>query len=190
MGHAGAWTAPGEPGARAKYQALERVGVTMVNHPEKFGNGMKALLSRRQSTLVRCWYPYSYKTGKLTKTVQPQQRQPKTWDPYLETNHQHQAQVRTSPTQATSNPLPLHKLFTSSPHAHDQVHPCPQNTPRRRPPGLRKRLLALANRRPEHSIPVLRHLPNTGLRALAVSPIPLSIRGDPSLLARSRGYRI
>lgn len=51
MGHAGAWTAPGEPGATAKYQALERVGVTMVNHPEKFGDGMKTLLSRRQSTV-------------------------------------------------------------------------------------------------------------------------------------------
>ncbi|BCR86153.1 putative succinyl-CoA synthetase subunit alpha [Aspergillus chevalieri] len=50
MGHAGAWVAPGEPDARAKYQALERVGVTMVNHPEKFGEGMRSLLSRRAAT--------------------------------------------------------------------------------------------------------------------------------------------
>ncbi|KAE8376303.1 succinyl-CoA synthetase-like protein [Aspergillus bertholletiae] len=47
MGHAGAWTAIGEPDAHAKYQALERAGAVMVNHPEKFGEGMKALLSSR-----------------------------------------------------------------------------------------------------------------------------------------------
>lgn len=44
MGHAGAWAAPGEPDAQTKYQALERAGAVMVNHPEKFGMGMKALL--------------------------------------------------------------------------------------------------------------------------------------------------
>lgn len=55
MGHAGAWTGPGEPDAREKYQALERVGVTMVNHPEKFGEGMKTLLGNRQRT-VSCLY--------------------------------------------------------------------------------------------------------------------------------------
>lgn len=52
MGHAGAWTAPGEPGATAKSQALERAGVTMVYHPEKFGEGMKTLLSNRPKTMV------------------------------------------------------------------------------------------------------------------------------------------
>lgn len=44
MGHAGAWAAPGEPDAQTKYHALERAGAVMVNHPEKFGEGMKALL--------------------------------------------------------------------------------------------------------------------------------------------------
>ncbi|PLB35724.1 putative succinyl-CoA synthetase subunit alpha [Aspergillus candidus] len=47
MGHAGAWAAPGEPDAKTKYQALERAGTVMVNHPEKFGEGMKTLLSSR-----------------------------------------------------------------------------------------------------------------------------------------------
>ncbi|KAL2002217.1 hypothetical protein VTN02DRAFT_396 [Thermoascus thermophilus] len=47
MGHAGAWVAPGEPDARAKYKALEDAGVVLVNHPEKFGEGMKTLLSNR-----------------------------------------------------------------------------------------------------------------------------------------------
>ncbi|EED24140.1 succinyl-CoA synthetase subunit alpha, putative [Talaromyces stipitatus ATCC 10500] len=44
MGHAGAWVAPGEPDARAKYEALQKAGVTLVSHPEKFGPGMKELL--------------------------------------------------------------------------------------------------------------------------------------------------
>lgn len=47
MGHAGAWAAPGEPDAETKYKALERAGAVMVNHPEKFGDGMKALLASR-----------------------------------------------------------------------------------------------------------------------------------------------
>lgn len=44
MGHAGAWAAPGEPDAQTKYRALERAGAVMVNHPEKFGVGMRTLL--------------------------------------------------------------------------------------------------------------------------------------------------
>ncbi|KAL4976397.1 succinyl-CoA synthetase-like protein [Aspergillus desertorum] len=50
MGHAGAWTAPGEPGPEEKYKALERAGAVMVNHPEKFGEGMRALLTNRFSS--------------------------------------------------------------------------------------------------------------------------------------------
>ncbi|KAJ5227953.1 hypothetical protein N7489_008661 [Penicillium chrysogenum] len=49
MGHAGAWAAPGEPDARTKYQALERAGAVMVNHPEKFGEGMKTLFANQYS---------------------------------------------------------------------------------------------------------------------------------------------
>lgn len=49
MGHAGAWTAPGEPGPEEKYNALERAGAVMVNHPEKFGEGMRTLLTNRPS---------------------------------------------------------------------------------------------------------------------------------------------
>lgn len=55
MGHAGAWTAPGEPDAQTKYQALERAGAVMVNHPEKFGEEMKTLLgggASRPGTVV------------------------------------------------------------------------------------------------------------------------------------------
>lgn len=44
MGHAGAFTIAGEPDARQKIKAFEDAGVTMVNHPAKFGEAMKRLL--------------------------------------------------------------------------------------------------------------------------------------------------
>jgi succinyl-CoA synthetase alpha subunit len=45
MGHAGAWAAPGEGIASSKSKALEDAGVTMVDHPAKFGGVMKNILS-------------------------------------------------------------------------------------------------------------------------------------------------
>lgn len=45
MGHAGAWAAPGEPDGKTKLRALQDAGAVIVNHPEKFGEGMKTLLS-------------------------------------------------------------------------------------------------------------------------------------------------
>jgi succinyl-CoA synthetase alpha subunit len=50
MGHAGAFTVPGEPDALTKIKALEQVGVTMVNHPAKFGDTMKRLLGETGQT--------------------------------------------------------------------------------------------------------------------------------------------
>lgn len=52
MGHAGAFTLPGESDALAKIKHLEDAGVTIANHPEKFGDAMKLLLgnSGRAST--------------------------------------------------------------------------------------------------------------------------------------------
>lgn len=46
MGHAGAWTGIAEGTAESKYKALESVGVTMVDHPAKFGGVMKDLLAK------------------------------------------------------------------------------------------------------------------------------------------------
>jgi succinyl-CoA synthetase alpha subunit len=46
MGHAGAWAARGEHTAAEKYRILQDAGATMVDHPEKFGNVMKTLLSQ------------------------------------------------------------------------------------------------------------------------------------------------
>ena len=50
MGHAGAFTIPGEPDAKAKIQALQDAGVTMVNHPAKMGDALKHRLEGRTST--------------------------------------------------------------------------------------------------------------------------------------------
>ncbi|KAK0104727.1 hypothetical protein ONS95_004998 [Cadophora gregata] len=44
MGHAGAFTLPGEPDASTKIKFLEDAGVTVVNHPEKLGSAMTRLL--------------------------------------------------------------------------------------------------------------------------------------------------
>ena len=44
MGHAGAFTLPGEPDALTKVKHLEDAGVNIVNHPAKFGEAMKTLL--------------------------------------------------------------------------------------------------------------------------------------------------
>lgn len=46
MGHAGAWTGLGEGTAEEKYKALESAGVTMVDHPAKFGAVMKDVLAK------------------------------------------------------------------------------------------------------------------------------------------------
>ena len=46
MGHAGAWTGIGEGTAETKYKALEGAGVTMVDHPAKFGDVMKDIFAK------------------------------------------------------------------------------------------------------------------------------------------------
>jgi succinyl-CoA synthetase alpha subunit len=46
MGHAGAWVGLGESTAESKYRALENAGVTMVDHPAKFGGVMKDILAK------------------------------------------------------------------------------------------------------------------------------------------------
>jgi succinyl-CoA synthetase alpha subunit len=50
MGHAGAWAAPGEATAAQKIRILEDAGVTVVDHPEKLGEGMKKLLAERTTS--------------------------------------------------------------------------------------------------------------------------------------------
>jgi len=47
MGHSGAMVRADESSAKAKIKTLEDAGVTIVNHPSKFGEGMKQLLGTR-----------------------------------------------------------------------------------------------------------------------------------------------
>ena len=44
MGHAGAFTIAGEPDAKAKITALETAGATIIDHPAKFGDALRARL--------------------------------------------------------------------------------------------------------------------------------------------------
>lgn len=47
MGHAGAFIIPGEPDAKAKIAALEAAGATVVDHPAKMGDALRARLGPR-----------------------------------------------------------------------------------------------------------------------------------------------
>lgn len=49
MGHAGAYTSPGDPTVEEKVRSLERVGVEMVLHPGEFGVAMARALGRKLS---------------------------------------------------------------------------------------------------------------------------------------------
>ncbi|KAF2494165.1 hypothetical protein BU16DRAFT_66637 [Lophium mytilinum] len=74
MGHAGAWTGIGEGNAESKYKALEKAGVTMVDHPAKFGNVMKGLLSssgRNVQEISAANQRRSYQTSQTPHRPQP-----------------------------------------------------------------------------------------------------------------------
>jgi succinyl-CoA synthetase alpha subunit len=49
MGHAGAFATPWEPDAKSKISALEDAGVTIVNHPAKFGEAISRRLAEARS---------------------------------------------------------------------------------------------------------------------------------------------
>lgn len=66
MGHAGAFVGPFEGDAHRKALTLQRSGVTMTNHPSKFGKEMAALLGQRQSSSHRLERPFSEYGGSLT----------------------------------------------------------------------------------------------------------------------------
>lgn len=50
MGHAGAWSAPGEATASEKIKLLEKADIEVVPHPEHLGERMKQLLAQRGSS--------------------------------------------------------------------------------------------------------------------------------------------
>ncbi|KAG9194625.1 succinyl-CoA synthetase alpha subunit [Alternaria panax] len=72
MGHAGAWVGLGEGTAASKYKALENAGVTMVDHPAKFGGVMKDILAKsgrsvKKSEQSAVQQRRSYHTSSLTR---------------------------------------------------------------------------------------------------------------------------
>ncbi|KAH3938642.1 hypothetical protein HBH53_248280 [Parastagonospora nodorum] len=83
MGHAGAWTGLGEGTAESKYKALENVGVTMVDHPAKFGGVMKEILAQ---------------SGRNVKNIEKSAASAQQRRSY------HTMQIRTRPTLATISP--------------------------------------------------------------------------------------
>lgn len=71
MGHAGAFWLPGEPEPNLKGQALQQARVTLVNHPDKFGAALSALLKAKDASAGES-------TGESTDTAlskNPQQQQ-------------------------------------------------------------------------------------------------------------------
>ncbi|KAE9961741.1 hypothetical protein BLS_001438 [Venturia inaequalis] len=80
MGHAGAWAAPGEGNSLTKWKALENVGVTMVDHPAKFGATMKQILSSSgrdvKGIMSSANSAVNQKRGYHTHQTRPQQNTP------------------------------------------------------------------------------------------------------------------
>ncbi|KAB2111766.1 hypothetical protein AG0111_0g115 [Alternaria gaisen] len=87
MGHAGAWVGLGEGTAASKYKALENAGVTMVDHPAKFGGVMKDILAKAGGNVKKteqsaAHQRRSYHTSSFTRrpgfsarpSIVPQQR--------------------------------------------------------------------------------------------------------------------
>jgi succinyl-CoA synthetase alpha subunit len=72
MGHAGAWAAPGEGSTLTKWKALENAGVTMVDHPEKFGPVMKDLMSKSGYNFTSSGLGAGQKRGYHTVRTRPQ----------------------------------------------------------------------------------------------------------------------
>ncbi|KAF2873882.1 succinyl-CoA ligase subunit alpha [Massariosphaeria phaeospora] len=124
MGHAGAWTGLGEGTAESKYKALEAAGVTMVDHPAKFGGVMTEILARpgrtvRQSehTTPRAQQRRSYHTCRfparpqtLPEIIPFQQRRSYHLTPDHLITLLNSYNIPISPTPSSTSPSPSHFL--------------------------------------------------------------------------------
>lgn len=81
MGHAGAWAAPGEADAADKVKTLEAAGVTVVDHPEKFGEAMKRLLAERKTSGKQASGPGALQRRNYHTMRQRLRVQPTKWTP-------------------------------------------------------------------------------------------------------------
>ncbi|KAB5580133.1 succinyl-CoA synthetase-like protein [Coniochaeta sp. 2T2.1] len=76
MGHAGAFTIPGEPDAKSKIQALQDAGVTMVDHPAKFGDGIKRRLEAQSTIQSSSAASSPFSTGTQRRSIHTLLRRP------------------------------------------------------------------------------------------------------------------
>ncbi|TPX17393.1 uncharacterized protein E0L32_003036 [Thyridium curvatum] len=81
MGHAGAFTVLGEPDARANIAALEAAGVTMVNHPSKIGDALKARLAEHTKTTSGGQPSSPFKSGVQQRGIHTAVRRARTTQP-------------------------------------------------------------------------------------------------------------
>ncbi|KAF2688186.1 succinyl-CoA synthetase-like protein [Lentithecium fluviatile CBS 122367] len=114
MGHAGAWTGIGEGTSESKYRALESAGVTMVDHPAKFGSVMKDLLAKSGRSVK-----------KIENSAQAQQRRS------YHTTCCHPIHPLSSPTLQQTRSLHISADHTSSllKQFNINVSPAPQPSP-------------------------------------------------------------
>lgn len=79
MGHAGAFWLPGEPTAKQKVDALVAVGVTVVNHPAKFGEALRERLDQMPKKVKLQDHAHYASTESFTSAAlgenRPQQKQ-------------------------------------------------------------------------------------------------------------------
>jgi succinyl-CoA synthetase alpha subunit len=114
MGHAGAWVGLGEGTAESKYRALENAGVTMVDHPAKFGGVMKDILA---------------KSGRnVSKTVRSLSPMDKTQTLTLDRSNRHSNSVAHTTLQASHAGL-LHRPRPIRPSSRDALSTLQQTNP-------------------------------------------------------------
>ena len=77
MGHAGAFTILGEPDAKTKIQALQDAGVTMVDHPAKFGDAIKRRLEAQSSIQPASNTQSPFNTGTQRRSIHTFLRRPR-----------------------------------------------------------------------------------------------------------------
>ncbi|KAI0204988.1 succinyl-CoA synthetase-like protein [Astrocystis sublimbata] len=86
MGHAGAFSLPGEPSAQDKVEALQSAGCAIVNHPARFGPVLKSMLDGSTPTGYGVGTPLS-KTGFQRRGIHTFMRRP-TWSTAKKPNTQ------------------------------------------------------------------------------------------------------
>ena len=127
MGHAGAWAGPGEADSAQKIKILERAGVTVVKHPEDFGDGMKTLLGVSSGSAKRA-------SGQGA----------------MQRRYVHAMRRRSRPHSNSQKPIQKRNLYIKREHAFDMLKEQGIGTSET-PPSSQERLLAVSIDRTQRS---------------------------------------